>query len=191
MVKKIILVLCLFVFAFSLQACKKEQDNSELLKELPDMIKEGRILLDYVYGDGLPYDANGSEPYRKGYTAVLDGSRFKSIAEFEAALNEVFTENTVLTLNRTAFERIYSDGATYLPRYIEDENGTLYINKENDIDIKRREPNLDSLKITNSNEYMVEVELTMLNSDDGSSTKDKFVMRKEDGKWKFDSAAIL
>lgn len=188
MVKKVLLLITLLVVLLSLFSCGV--NNDELLGELPDMVREGRKLLNYVYGDGLSYDVNGEESYRKGYVAVSDESEFKSIAEFENALKENFTESSVIVFSRTAFVRTFEGEASFLPRYIEDEEGTLYINKEHEADILKREPDYDSFNIVKSNRYMAEVEVTMI-YEDGSTEKDKFVVRKENGKWKFDSAAIL
>lgn len=187
--KRILLFIALILVALSLFACNNKE-NEKLLSELPEMVKEGRALLDYVYGEGLPYDKNGEEPYRKGYALVSDESEIKSIAEFEERLDGLFTESSIIVFARTAFVRTISDEISHLPRYIEDENGILYIKKENEVNILKRDPDYESFKIVDSNKFMAEVEVTMI-YEDGSTEKDTFILRKEDNKWKFDSAAIL
>lgn len=189
MIKKVLATVCVIICLISFVSCGNKE-NEKLLKELPAKIEEGRILLDYIYGEGLPYDTLGEEPFRRGYTAVDGDAEFVSLSEFRNALSESFTEDCIQIFDRTAFERTTVEGTSYLPRYIEDENGTLYINKEYESYIIKREPNLESLRIVKSNKFMAEVEITMIN-EDGSSEKDSFVVRKEDGVWKFDSAAIL
>lgn len=187
--KKILLFISLILVVLSLFACNNKE-NEQLLADLPEMVREGRELLSYVYGDGLPYDKDGDEPYRKGYVAVNEDSEIKSIADFEEKIDELFTESSTIVFARTAFVRTISDEVSHLPRYIEDENGILYINKEHEGNILKREPDYESFKIVDSNKFMAEVEVTMIYEDESEET-DTFILRKEDNKWKFDSAAIL
>ncbi len=187
-------VLCIFIALIAI-VCTfcgcASVEREELEKAAPEIIERSRELLDYVYRDGLPYDTNG-ETIRKGFYPVSDEAEFKTKEEFLNALSEVFTVGYVSVISNTAFSEINVDEGRIEPRYIAsdkiDEKGRLYINTDFQINAVKREVDFDSFKIIKCNKYMAKVEMKML-YDDHTSEVDTFVFKKENGKWKLDSAA--
>ncbi|MBQ7822428.1 MAG: hypothetical protein IJ391_09145 [Clostridia bacterium] len=188
MIKKISLILSILMILCTFGACSGVNEQ-ELLEVLPSLIKDGRELLDIVYGDGLPIDENGPASIKAGYVAVSEDSPYTSVEGLEAALKDVFSEAYTIVLYNTALNGISYDPDTIKPRYIESEDGVLYMDTSFNMNIAKREPKYDSIRIIDSNRFMAEIEITMV-YDDLSEESDTFLIVKEDGKWKLDSAVL-
>ena len=188
MVKRISLILSLLLILCTFNSCAKV-DKEELLNELPLLIEKGRELLEVVFGEGLETDESGSESYRAGSAAVSKSARYKSIDELKNALSEVFGEEYTAVLCNTAFNGVSDDDGSIHPRYIESEDGVLFADMDFEMQIEKREPKYDSIKITKSNRYMAEIEITMVYADSREET-DTIRVVNEDGRWKRDSAVL-
>lgn len=188
MVKRISFILSLLLIFCTFNSCAGI-NKEELLDELPSLIEKGRELLDIVYGEGLETDESGSASYRAGYAAVSESAPYTSIDELKNALSEVFSEAYTAVLCNTALNGVSYDGGSISPRYIESEDGALYADGNFEMHIEKREPKYDSIKITKSNRYMAEIEITMVYAD-GREEIDTVLVVNEDGKWKLDSAVL-
>lgn len=186
MTKRIVTVLTVLSLLFALTSCAV--DNSELIGELPSLIEEGRELLGIVYGEGLETDPDRAESARRGYEAVSEDAPYQSRQALEDALAEVFSESYVIVLYNTALNNVSYDDSTLNPRYIE-QNGILYADTTYESQVLKREPKIETIKITDSNRFMAEFEIAMV-YEDGKEEVDTFLAIKEDGKWKLDSAVL-
>lgn len=188
MIKKILVLFSVMLMISSFAACSYI-DEDQLLSELPALIKEGRQLLDIVYGDGLPVDEKGTEAARKGYFPVSEDSEYKSIDELKSAFGEVFTESYTTVLYINALNGVSYDSGNISPRYMESEAGILLADTNYESQIARREPVYESIRITRTSRNMAEFEITMVYAD-GTEEPDTVIVKKENGKWKLDSAVL-
>ena len=186
MIKRIAIILSVLSIIFAFSSCAK--DNSALISELPSLIEEGRELLDIVYGEGLETDSTRAESVKRGYEAVSEKEEYQSRQQLEDALKKVFSKSYVIVLYNTALNDISYDPSTLYPRYIE-KNGILYADTTYESQIAKRNPKIETIKITDSNRFMAEFEMTMV-YEDGKEEVDTFLVVKEDGKWKLDSAVL-
>lgn len=164
-------------------------DKEELTEMLPELVREGRELLDIVYGDGLLCDEDLHEPIRAGYVSVAEDAAYTRADELRTAIDEVFSESYATVLYNCALNGVSYDADSIHPRYIESDDGFLFEDSEFEMDIVKRTPIYDSIKIVEANRFMAKIEITMV-KENGEEESDTFTVVYEDEKWKLDSGVL-
>ena len=129
--KKIIIVfMAVMLTVFSLVSCRGKPEDADVLSAFTELYNKSIAVNEYVFGKGLPYDnpesydiENLDSPY---YVAVSESSPYKSIAELEAAILEVYSKAYYEgSLKQGLFDGYENDDKNK-PRYVE-EKGVLKI----------------------------------------------------------------
>lgn len=81
-----LLVIAVTVFS----ACGKP-DETEVLEAFKTLYEKSATVNEYVYGNGLPSDTAWDEKTTPQYEAVSEGSPYKTRAELEKAILEVYS----------------------------------------------------------------------------------------------------
>ncbi len=134
MTKKIKKIFLLFVTVIlvisSAVSCGAKADSGEVLASFTELYGKSVPINEYIFGKGLPYDnpesyniEELSSPY---YVPVSESSPYKSKAELEAAILEVYSRAYYEgSLKQGLFDG-YGEKNKEKPRYVE-ENGVLKI----------------------------------------------------------------
>ena len=129
--KKIIIVfMAVMLTVFSLVSCGGKPEDTDVLTAFTELYNKSISVNEYVFGKGLPYDnpesydiENLDSPH---YVAVSESSPYKSIAELEAAILEVYSRSYYEgSLKQGLFDGYPGDDKNK-PRYVE-EKGVLKI----------------------------------------------------------------
>ena len=89
--KRLVSVLMLLVIAVTvLSACGKP-DETEVLEAFKALYEKSVTVNEYVYGNGLPSDTAWDEQTSPQYEAVSESSPYKTRAELEKAILEVYS----------------------------------------------------------------------------------------------------
>ena len=189
--KKTVRILALVLTAlmcFMAFGCSKPSKN-EVLDAFKELYPKAALINGYVYGAGLPYDGeyNIEELDSPHYVAVSDSSPYKSIAELEAAVLEVYSEGYYTdVLKAVLFAGVSADGQGLMgisPRYKE-VNGVLYT------DVTYSKLNL--IRCDAEKAYIVEIKSrsAIVGAPRSGQTKDKnSTMVLTDKGWRFDFLA--
>ncbi len=122
-VKKISSILIAIIFlSVSMMSCGKPEDT-EVLNAFSDLYEKSRSINEYVFGKGLPYDdpenydiENLQSPY---YIPVSENSPYKTQAEFEAAILDVYSKNYYdVSIKQIVFDG-FGENSKENPRYVE------------------------------------------------------------------------
>lgn len=113
------------VLALSLFSCGKKPDDGEVLAAFADLYQKSVTVNEHVFGKGIDYDGGYdtnalSSPY---YVAVSEQAPYKTKADFEKAVLEVYSKAYYeTTLYQVIFGSEETD-STRPPRYKEDKDG--------------------------------------------------------------------
>ncbi len=130
-IKKLsVIFLTVILIAVAVISCGGGVDQAEVLAAFTELYNKSVPINEYIFGKGLPYDnpesyniEELSSPY---YVPVSESSPYKTRAELEAAILEVYSKDYYdVSLKQGVFDG-YGEKSKEKPRYVE-ENGVLKI----------------------------------------------------------------
>ena len=188
-IKKLSLILITVILAATtVISCGGGWDEAELLSTFTELYEKSVPINEYIFGKGLPYDNpdsyNLEELNSPHYVNVSEGSPYKTVAELEAAILEVYSKDYyTVSLKQGLFDG-YGEKSKEKPRYTE-ENGVLKIDVTKvGLEITGRfDPTTARVKSTSSSDAVI-----VANWISGDTVKEyELIMVFENGAWRLDS----
>lgn len=153
-------------------------DKEELISAVRELAPKAEELYSVIYGDSLETSAVEES---NGYYLVTD-SRYQSVAELKAAMNEIFSKSYMKVLSNTAFDGVSADEGSIAAKFLE-VGEKLYVNPAVTKDFgEPRHFDTESIKIVKQNRFKAKVAIK------SGDTELEVTLQKSDGKWKLDSA---
>lgn len=179
MIKRLSLAATIIAATLSLNSCGGAADE-EILSALESLAPKATEMYGVIYGDTLPH----GEEDKSGMCVVSSDSEYKSIAEIESAMLEVFTDEYANVLKITAFMGVSSDEGEISPKFFE-QNGILYVcpSVTDDFNVPT-EVDLTGAEVVKKNQYMAKVNIPLSEGEDDDI---EVTLKLIDGVWKIDS----
>ena len=188
-IKKIsFILLTLILVITSVVSCGGKADESEILSAFTELYGKSVPINEYIFGKGLPYDNPESyktdeltSPY---YVAVSESSPYKTVAEFEVAILEVYSKDYYTVSLKQGLFTGYGEKNDQKPRYTE-ENGVLKIDiTKAGLEITGRfDASKASVKSASSDEAVVRAPWRS-----GETVKEyDLTLIRENGQWRLDT----
>ena len=187
-IKKLSLILLtLITVATAVISCGGGPEDTVVLSAFTELYNKSVPINEYIFGKGLPYD--NPESYKKDelaspyYVAVSESSPYKTIAEFETAILEVYSSAYYKEIRQGLFDG-YGEKNKEKPRYVE-EKGVLKIDitKAGNEITGTFDTSAAKVKSSSSSEAVIRAPWRS-----GSTVKEyDLTMVFENGQWRFDT----